>query len=105
MEPIRTEKLDIRGTEHAWKVRVMRTLTKKQQDCLRLVLYWFDNMQLDDKEALLKGIEQTMRGYGHEMFSLKAMSEKARISIRLVRLPDADPIAASDVTEVEHGIH
>ncbi len=101
-----TRTLDIKGQPHSWKIRVLGKLTKKQQDCLRLVLYYFEDMTVDDKEALVEGIELTMHDrYDHEMFIIKATSEKARISIRLTRIPDIDPVAASDVTEVEHGIH
>src|SRR5688500_13376812 len=101
-----TRRLDVKGDPHSWKVRVMGKLTKNQQDCLRLVLYYFEHIPLDDKEALVEGIEVPVHGvYDYEMFMLKAKSEKARISVRLVRIPDVEPIAASSVKEVEHGIH
>lgn len=97
---------EITGPPHSWKVRVLRKLTKKQRAGLQQLLILFDGVTADDKEALVDGIELRMHDvYDYQMYIFKAGSEKLRVSIRVVQIPDADQIAASNVTEVEHGIH
>ncbi|MEK6371256.1 MAG: hypothetical protein AABO58_01035 [Acidobacteriota bacterium] len=101
--PIETRTIDVKGTRHAWLVRVTMKLTERQKDRLRLALYWYEHMPVDDKESLVEGTEQLLCAYDYEVFLLKAAAERAGLLVEFQRLPDDEQIAMIEVTKVARG--
>jgi len=91
--PIETIPRDVRGTRHPWRVRVDRKLTKRQEDRLRLILYWLDDMTVEEKEELIDGKEQVWHSYNHEIAIVRLARAKGDLPMTFSRLDESeDPI-------------
>lgn len=75
--PIETVTYDVVGTRHPWRVCVTRRLSTRQEDRLRLILYWLDNMSREEKEELIKGKEQVWHCCNHVIEMVRFATAKA----------------------------
>ena len=88
--PIETITRDVVGTRHPWRVRVDRKLTKRQADRLRLLLYWLDDMTVDEKEELIEGKEQVWHRYNHEIAIVRIGKAQASLPMTFSRLEERE---------------
>jgi hypothetical protein len=64
-----------------WCLRTRRELSDAEKDRLRLVLYYLDNLTVEDKEALVAGSVETWVGSEREICDLQARFKEVHVPI------------------------